>query len=256
MSDTNTVPQGTDTSAAPPVIPPAPPPVVAPPKVETEPEVRMTPAQLKARLAEERSKGERDKEAALAAMLGGDIETAKALIAEAKKKDEAQKSEVQKLTEQLAAEKAKLAQFDAYKTTVEERAGIEFAALDDTQKAAVEKLAGTDAAARLRTIDALRPTWAAVAQKAADDAKAAADKAAADAAKAAEDAAKKAPPPKIPAPANTTPAAPPPAPAQPGMPTNHLAVWEQLKTSNPAAAALYRNKHDAAIRAAQRQATG
>jgi hypothetical protein len=255
MSDTNTVPQGTDPSA-PPVIPPAPPPVVAPPKVEGEPEVRMTPAQLKARLDETRAAAEKRSADQLVATLGVDLDTAKKLIADAKARDEAQKSEVQKLAEQLAAEKAKNARLTVLEATVEERAGIEFAALDDAQKAAVEKLAGADAAARLRTIDALRPTWAAVAQKAADDAKAAVDKAAEDAAKAAEEAAKKAPPAKIPAPANTTPATPPPAPAQPGMPTNHLAVWEQLKTSNPAAAALYRNKHDAAIRAAQRQATG
>jgi hypothetical protein len=253
MSDTNTVPQGTDPSAAPPVIPQAPPPVVAPPKADVEPEVRMTPAQLTKRLAEERAKGERDKEAALAAMLGGDLQAAKALIAEAKAKDDAQKSEVQKLTEQLAAKDAKLSRLAALEEAVSARAASEFDALSDVQKTAVQDLAGDDPAARLRTIEKLRPTWAAV-QKASDDAaKAAAAQAAADAAKAAEEAKAKA---KIPAPASTTPAAPPPPPANPGTPTNHLAVWEAMKAANPAMAARYRVTHDAAIRAAQRQATG
>ncbi len=223
-------------------------------KAKDDPEiVRMTPAALQKRLAEERAKGERDKEAALAAMLGGDIETAKKLIADAKAKEDAQKSEVQRLTEQLAAEKAKLAQFDTYKTTVEGRAAAEYAALSDVQKAAVDKIAGTDSAARLSTIDALRPTWIAAVQAAAVAAQAAADKAAADAAKAAAEAKKTAP---IPAPATTTPAAPPPPTATPGQPTNHLAVWEGLKVSNPALAARYRQQHNAAIVAAQRQATG
>jgi len=206
--------------------------------------VRMTPAQLKERLDESRVAGEK----ALAAQLGVPVEEAKKLIADAKARDDANKSEVQRLTEQLAAAQAKSARLGVLEETVTGRAAVEFGALSDVQKAAVETIAGSDPAARLKTIDALKPSWAA-AQKVADDtaqvAKAAAD--------AAAEAAKKAP---VPAGATTAPASPPPPPAQPGTPTNHLAVWESLKASNPVAAGMYRSKHDAAIRAAQRQATG
>lgn len=256
MSDTNTVPQGTDPSIAAPAVPAAPPPVVAPPKVDGEPEVRMTPAQLKARLDETRAAAEKRAAEQFAANLGVDLDTAKKLIADAKAKEDAEKAAIQKLTEQVAERDKRLAEFDVYKRAVEARAAHEFSLLSDAQKAAVEKAAGDSPAKRLEIIEAFRPTWQAAeeAKRAADEAaKAAAEKAAADAAKAAEAAKKTAP---IPAPASTTPAAPPPPPQNPGTPTNHLAVWEAMKVSNPAAAAIYRVKHDAAIRAAQRQATG
>lgn len=249
MSDTP-VPQGTDTPSVPavpavaaPVIPPAPPAV---------PKVDMTPAQLKERLDEERTKAAQRAQEALAKDLGIPLDEAKKLIAEHKERENATKSEVQKLADQKAALERQLSEFAAYKSAVESRAAYEFSALTDAQKAAVEKAAGDSPAKRLEIIDAFRPTWAAadkIAQEAAD-LKAAAEKAAAEEAK------KAAPPPKIPAGASTTPATPPPPPTQPGTPTNHLAVWEDLKTRNPAMAALYRVKHDAAIRAAQRQATG
>lgn len=267
MSDTLVVPQGTDPSAA---------DLAAKAAAETaakeaaakaaaeaaaarasgDPDlVRMTPAQLKTRLDEARTAEAKRAAEQFAADLGIPLADAKKIIADAKAKDDAQKSEVQKLTEQLAAEKARLVQFDAYKQTVEGRAGIEFAALSDAQKAAVETLAGADPAARLRTIDALRPTWAAAEAKAVADAQA---KAVADAAatKAAEEAAKKTAP--LPAPASTTPAAPPPPPAAPGQPTNHLAVYQSLQQTNPAMAAKYHATHAPAIVAAQRQqrATG
>lgn len=248
----------TDTAAAP--VAPIVPPVVAPPKVDADTEVRMTPAQLKERLAETRAAAEKRAAETFAAELGIPIADAKKLIADAKAKDDAQKSEVQRLTEQLAARDAKLAEFGVYKSAVDTQAAAELAALTEEQRAAVEAIAGESPAARLKAIAALRPTWSA-AQKAADAtavasaqaAKEAADKAAAEAAKAAAEAKKTAP---IPAPANTTPAAAPPVPAQPGTPTNHHAVWESLKVSNPAAAARYRVQHEAAIRAAQRNATG
>ena len=256
---TTAAPQGTAATTAAPIAPAAPvPPVVATPA--GEPKVEMTPAQLKARLDEERDKAAKAAEEKFAKDLGISLADAKKLIADAKAKDDAQKSEVQKLTEALAAERARLAEFESNKAIVEGRASIEFAALTEAQRAAVQSIAGDDAAKRLKTIDALKPTWVAAQQQAEAAqaaavlaAKEAADKAAAEAAKVAAEAKRTAP---IPAPASTTPAATPPAPAAPGQPTNHLAVWESLRVSNPAAAAMYRNKHDAAIRAAQKQATG
>jgi pilus assembly protein FimV len=230
-------------------------PIAAPaiaPAAPAEPMVTMTPAQMKARLDETRASAEK----ALATQLGVSVEDAKRIIAEAKAKDDAQKSEVQRLTEQLAAAQAKSTQFDSYKATVEGRAGIEFASLTDDQKVAVESLAGSDPAARLKAIDAMKPTWAAA--KANADATALATAKAADDAKAAADAAAKAalPAPKVAAPASTAPNAPPPAPAAPGSPVNHAAVYEGLKKSNPAAAARYHTAHAGAILAAGRQATG
>lgn len=251
MSDSTTT---TDATASTNVIPPAA-PIAQPPKADAEPRVEMTPAQLKARLEEERVKGEKKAAADVAAALGVDLDTAKKLIAEAKAKEDAQKSEVQKLTESKKELEARLARFNDYEITITKRAEAEFNALDEAQKAAVERLAGKDPAKRLDTIDALKPTWTAAQQAASEAArvKAEADaKAAADAAaKAAAEAKRTAP---IPAGASTTPNAPPPPPAAPGQPTNHLAVWEDLKIHNPALAMRYRALHGPAILAAERQA--
>lgn len=255
MSDTTAavaaIPAAPVAPAAPAIAAPIAPAPAAAPAAESM--VNMTPAQLKARLDETRAAAEKRSAEQFAAELGIPIADAKKLIADAKARDDANKSEVQRLTEQLAAAQAKSARLGVLEETVTGRAAVEFGALSDVQRAAVEAIAGSDPAARLKTIDALKPSWAAAQKR--DDAdaqvaKAAADKAAVDAA---AEAAKKAP---VPAGATTAPASPPPPPAQPGTPTNHLAVWESLKASNPVAAGMYRSKHDAAIRAAQRQATG
>jgi hypothetical protein len=256
---TEAQPQGTPAPVAQPIAPA----VVAAPIAPIVPEVPADGAEIKigskafqARLEEERVKGERKAAESFAASLGIPIDEAKRIIAEAKAKDDAQKSEVQRLTEQNAAKDAKLAQFAAYEATITARAATEFAALTDDQKAAVEKAAGPDPAKRLSIIDAFAPTWAAA--KANADATALAAAKAADDAKAAADAAAKAalPSPKVAAPASTAPAATPPAPAAPGSPVNHAAVYEGLKKSNPAAAARYHTAHAGAILAAGRQATG
>lgn len=253
MTDTAiAAPQGTPAPIVPPVIAAQPAAPIVPPVADDPAIVKIPSAKLKERLDESKALGAKEAVAQLAADLGVDIDTAKRIIGEAKAKDDAQKSEVQRLTEQLAAERAKLTEFDTYKGAVDAQAAEAMASLTDAQRAAVEGLAKSPPD-RLKAIAALRPTWAAVAQAQADgaaQAKAAADKAAADAA---AEAAKKAP---VPAGATTAPATPPPAPATPGTPTNHHAVWQDLKVSNPAAAAMYRVKHEAAIRAAQRQATG
>ncbi len=244
--------------AAPPIVPPvvapaAPPVITASAPAAGESEVRMSSAVLKERLAEERAKGEK----AVATALGVSVEDAKKIIADAKQKDDAQKSEVQRLTEQNSAKDLKLAEFEAYKGAVVVRAASELAGLTEAQRASVLKIAGESPAAQLVTIEAMRPTWneaakqasdAAAQAKAIDDAKAAAE-AAAIVAKA------NAPSPKVPAPAGTAPAAGAPPQAQPGAATNHLATYEALKAGNPAVAARYHSQHAAAILAAQRQKT-
>lgn len=132
--------------------------------------------------------------------------------------------------------------------TVTARASLEYDALNAEQKKAVDTLAGNDPAARLKAIDAMKPTWLA-ATEAAKLAQEAAAKAAAE-----TEAKVKAnqPPPPVPPPANSTPPGTPPPAVNAGAPTNHLAVYESLKQSNPAAAAVYHNKHAAAILSARR----
>lgn len=245
MSDTTTVPQGTDPLAAPNGAPPPAPQVTAPPAV---PKVDMTPAQLKERLDEERTKAERRAAEQFAKDLGVPVDEAKRVIAEAKAKDEAAKSEVQRLTEANAAKDTKLARLSVLEETIAARAAVEYGALNEAQRQAIDTLAGTDPAARLKAIDAMKPTWA----QAQADATKAAQEAAAKAAAEAEKAKANQPPPPVPPGANTTPPVTPPPAINPGTPTNHLAVYESLKSSNPAAAAVYHNKHAAAILAARR----
>ena len=254
-TDTATAaPQGTVATTAAPIAPAAPvPPVIAAPPADEPDVVKMPSKALAARLAEERDKASRATEEKFAKDLGIPIADAKKLIADAKAKNDAEKSEVQRLAEQKAALEQQLAEFAAYKATVEGRASIEFAGLTEAQRAAVETIAGTDPAKRLATIDALKPTWAAVMQAQTDAQKAAAEAAAKAAAEAAKVAAH-APGPagaQVPAPATTAPAAQGNAPPAPGQPTNHLAVYEQLKREQPFVAAGYFDKHSAAIIAAR-----
>jgi hypothetical protein len=265
MSDTTTVPQGIDPSAqaeaaakalaesnAKAAAAKAASEAAAARATEDPDLVRMTPKALKERIDEERAKGAKAASEALAAELGIPVADAKKLIADARAKEDAQKSEVQKLTEANAAKDAKLARLASLEEAVNGRAGIEFAGLTAEQQKAVQEIAGEDPAARLRTIDALKPTWAKVAFDAAAQSKAAEEaKLAAEAVPRAAAA-----PGKIPAPATTTPGAPPPPVINPGPPTNHLAVYESLKTTNPAMAARYHTAHASAIIAAQKKATG
>lgn len=101
--ETTVAPQGTDPSTVPPPAPKQAPATEPQPK-ET-PRVDMTPAQLKERLEEERAKGEKRAADQFAKDLGIPLDEAKRLIADAKAKDDAAKSEVQRLTEQLTAER-------------------------------------------------------------------------------------------------------------------------------------------------------
>jgi hypothetical protein len=98
---------------------------------------------------------------ALLASLGYDsIDAAKADAEARKLAAEAAKSEAQKAAEERArlvteAEKAK-----GLAAVVTEHAGRQLSVLTAEQQAAVKAIAGDDAAAQLRAIDALRPTWA------------------------------------------------------------------------------------------------
>ena len=157
-----------------------------------------------------------------------DVEAAKKALAEAKAKADAEKTAAEKAAEYKAkfdteaAEKARLA------ATVAEHAARMLMGLTAEQQKAVKDIAGDDAAAQLRAIGALQPTWAA--QRATQAAEAAAA-----------------------APAAVAPATTSPAPSAPNgavtSPPDHRAIYVELRRSNPFAAAAYAEQHPEAYAA-------
>lgn len=171
------------------------------------------PAWLKGRLDRERDAGRKE---ALRDIGVEDPKNAKDAIAELKKRREADLSEQERLRAENAVLATKASRADVLEQVVAVKAAAEMKALSDEQRAAVSSIAGEDSGAQLKTIEALRPTWAA-------------RPAAAAAA-------------PIAAPANTATAAPAPAPST--APTdNVLATYEALQQRNPIAAAQYRLAH-------------
>lgn len=172
---------------------------------------------LKARLDQAKSAAQKE----LLDSLGiTDPAQAKAAIEAAKAAEEAKKTHEQRLAEQ------------SLKLTSQEEglaAAVDtFAALiTPEQKAAIDGIAGNDKATWLKTYRAMAPTW---------------NKATAPAA-----------PAPVPgtvtpaapaAPTSTAPAAPAPSPTNPiTSPTDHVAVYANLKQTNPFAASAYLNKH-------------
>lgn len=157
-----------------------------------------------------------------------DVEAAKKALADAKAKADAEKTAAEKAAEYKAkldteaAEKARLA------ATVAEHAARMLMGLTAEQQKAVKDIAGDDAAAQLRAIGALQPTWAA--QRATQAAEAAAA-----------------------APAAVAPATTSPAPSAPNgavtSPPDHRAIYVELRRSNPFAAAAYAEQHPEAYAA-------
>jgi len=220
-----------------PVVPPTPAPVAAPVAAPgaAPPSQSVSPDWLNGRIAQAKQSERAD----LLKSLGVNTpEEAKAAIDAAKKVADANKTAEQRATDlgvQLAAEQAKTKQYEA---TLVARAKNELATLTEPQRLAVEALAGDDAGAQLLAIDTLRPTWGGASAPVAAPVAGA---------------------PRVAAPASTTAA--PAAPATnivPPTPTDHAAVYDELKTRNPMAAAnFYSAYHDqiAAARAAKRAAT-
>lgn len=112
----------------------------------------------------------------------------------------------------------------ALESTIAERATRELSGLTPEQRAAVERIAGTDTAAQLRAIDALAPTWGA-----------------------------KAPAPAAPIPAagSSAPVVPAPPAPNPNPQANHLATYEDLQKRDPMSAGAYYLQHYDAISKAQ-----
>jgi hypothetical protein len=215
-------------AAATPVVPtPAP----AAPTPATQSDDTKEPHWLAARL-------QRTEEAARKALLKDlgveDPKDAKKALADYKARIEAEKSELQKAQERAASYEAAAKERDVYRAKVETWAKAQFDGLSETQKAAIERLAGDDPLKRADAIELLRPTWgtAAPATTVAATAPAATPT-----------------PPPIPAPANIAPPAPAPRPSAVQTP------WEKFKQiekeQGPYAAAVFYQFNSRDIEAAR-----
>lgn len=138
---------------------------------------------------------------------------AKAALEAAKKAEEANKTAEQRAAE--LAQKLGTVQTEAERqaAVIQEYAARMFGVLTADQQGAVKAIAGDDPAAQLRAINALGPTWAKQAEAAA--------------------------PAPAPKPATTAPAPDAPAGAATGSPPDHRAVYSDMRSRNPFAAAAY-----------------
>lgn len=173
----------------------------------------------------------RSAEAELLKSIGvSNVDEAKALAAAAKARADADKTAETRAAELAAKLDGESKAKDATLAVVKEHAARMLIGLTVEQKAAVAALAGDDPVKTLHTITALAPTWAA-----AETAKAAADKTADDAAKTAAKPGTTAP--GAGAPNGKTPASPDPR-----------ASYEQMRSSNPFAAAFFGSQNPDAYR--------
>lgn len=139
-----------------------------------------------------------------------------------KAQEDAKKTNEEKQAALQQSLQATEAQLNETREALKSYAASQMSALTETQRAAVTQLAGDDAAKQLKTIEALRSTWAASAP-------------AAPAAPAASSA---------PPPADTTVGKSMPRDPGAGPPPDHKAVWEQLKKTNPVLAARYAQENN------------
>lgn len=252
-----TTPAVTTTPVVPPVTTT---PAVATPPVVTAPvtdpaEVRLTSAQLKERLAEERAKGEHSSLAATLKALGVEkLSDAKSRIDAALALEEAQKSELEKANAKAEKLKPRADRADALEASLTAYAAKELQSLTADQQAIVISLAGDDPDKRLTTIATLRPSWAKSAPPAVETTTSTTTTPVVTAPPVV------APPvtttaPPLPPPASTAPASTAP-PAAAGATTNHLATWETLKSQNPVRAAGYRAQFGTEIAAAEKARRG
>ncbi len=221
-------PVGTGGAAAAPVAPAAPPVAVAQVASTTEQE----PHWLPARLERERVAVEKSTRAAILKEIGvADPAAAAKLVADEAVRVAAAKTLEQRAIEAETARDTERARVTALSGTVTAIATERMAGLTEGQRAAVTSIAGEDAAAQLKAISALAPTWGAPA--------------APPATPPAPGVAPAAPAPAVP-PANTAPGPNAPGTA-PTSPPDHKAEYKRLKAENPVQAAAYLNANESKI---------
>lgn len=164
------------------------------------------------RLADARDSGVKE---ALKALGVEKIEDAKALLDFAKQAKDAQKTEFEKLQDQIKALEPKAQKAEAYEKLVADMVTAQFEGLPDAAKAAIDKVANGDPQERLRMMNVMR------------------------------DAGLLNPgPPKPPAPANAAPASAPPSPAP------ARTAWDEyqdLKQKSSVLGSVYYETHKAEI---------
>jgi hypothetical protein len=140
---------------------PAPDGTAAPAAIETpapeapEPEVRMSPAKLKARLAEEAAKATARTLKDLGAK---DVEDAKARIAKATELERASLSELEKRDARIKDLEPKEQRLTVLEQRFAAMVQTQFDALPETVQAAIDKKAGGDPEKRLELIEFMRET--------------------------------------------------------------------------------------------------
>lgn len=147
------------------------------------------------------------------------VDDAKAAIAELRKRQDAEKSETDKLRAELAESQKVAARAATLESVIASQAQVAIASLTESQREAVIKLAGDDAPKQLSAIEALKPTWAVSASSVDTTAQTQAQ-------------------PKQ-APLSTSAATPAPSPSA-SETENHKATYERLLKQDPQRAAAYR----------------
>ena len=173
-------------------------------------------------------------------------------LTEAKSRDDATKSEVQKLTERVSKIGDLEKQRDALAETLGAFAKDQMKTLTPEQRSAVKVIAGDDPSKQIETIRALGPTWTSAAPKPQEGAPAAPDDRKRDDHGRFEAEAPAAPQKRVVPPlANSVPAPGAPQSAAPPAQPDHLAMYESLREFNPIRASSYYVAHTREIEAAK-----
>ncbi len=195
-------------------------PTVEKPRVQA---AELPPEALKARLDSAKDAARRE----LLADLGvSDPRDVKAALEELKKRQDAERSELERATGRVKELEARAEKATAYEVVIAGRASAEMAGLDDRAKAFVTAEAGDDPAKQLATIDRLRASGLMTVATPAPVA-----------------------PPATPpaAPVNTAPRPNAPAEAGAAVVTDVRATYKRLNSENPFAAAAFAQSNAASL---------
>lgn len=208
------------------------PAAVTPPPAAPDPKPQVQASDLPADALKARLESAKDaaRREMLAELGVTDTKNAKEALAELKRRQDAEKTETERLAARVAELEGKAAKADHATQIASRRAAAELSVLTDAQRAYVTKAAGDDPLRQLETIDTLRETGLL---------------ATAPAAPPPAPAAGAAPPPAaLPTPpATTAPVGGAPPPSGSVSPVDHKATFDSLRKSNPVVAAAYARRH-------------